>query len=233
MRINSWTKKLGAALVAGGLFVEAAPCSAADLGVNLVVDGGFEDINETTAEYGNRQLNSWTDGSIRGFTYASGQYDLGGPLAGGGSRYFTANGGDNASAAGQVAQRVDVSSGAVAAAIAAGSARLTASAFMTSYDARDVAQLQVDYLDSGDAVLASLVLADADPSTWTLNDTAGIVPVGASALLVSVYGIAGQGGPDGYLDNVSVVIDQIPEPTASGLACVAAASAGVLRRRRR
>jgi len=83
MKIGNWTKKLAAALVAGGVMLPLA-ADAAPLNSNLLVDPGFEDVNATTGAYGSLELNSWTDGTVvSNFTYASGQYDLGGPLAGG------------------------------------------------------------------------------------------------------------------------------------------------------
>lgn len=203
MKVTYWGRGLAASLIAGGLMLPA-PTLAAPLNTNLVVDPGFEDINDTTAEYDNRQLDSWADGTIRGFTYASGQYDLGGPLAGGGARYFTSNGGANATGPDQVAQRIDVGTGPSGGLIAAGEAAVKFGSFMTSYDEADTAFLHVRYLNAADVSLGTAQISDADNSTWTYNEGLGLIPAGTTRLQVSVYGVAGAGGPDGYQDNVDV-----------------------------
>ena len=234
MKIGNWTKKLSAALVAGGMMLPVA-ANAASLDTNLLVDPGFEDVNTTTGAYGSLELNSWTDGTVTSnFTYASGQYDLGGPLPGGGDRYFTSNGGDDDKIApGQAAQNVDLSAGDTAAEIAAGTAAFNLSAFMTSYAGSDVAHINVEFLDGGGGSLGAFDIADADNSTWTLNSIAGAIPAGTVTARVSVYGDANASGPDGYLDNASFSVSQIPEPTSMALAGLGLAGAGVFFGRRR
>gem|GEM_PF-5430971 len=128
---------------------------------------------------------------------------------------------------------MDLSSGATAAAIASGTAGFDLSAFMTSYAGSDIAHIQVEFLDGGASSLGTVDVADADNSTWTLNAVSGLIPTGSATARVSLYGIAGSGGPDGYLDNVSFSVSEIPEPTSmvlAGLGLVGA-SFGFLRRR--
>jgi hypothetical protein len=235
MKIGNWTRKIAAALVAGGLL---APFSvvAAPLNTNLLVDPGFEDVDAgTVGAYGSLLLNSWTDGSTTSnYTYASGQYDLGGPLAGGGDRYFTSNGGEDKLGPGQAAQDVDLSTGDSAAAIGAGLGTFDLSAYMTSYAGNDVAHIHVDFLDGSGGSLSTTDLADGDNTTWTFNSVSGSIPVGTAMARVSLYGVAGSGGPDGYLDNVSFSVGRVPEPTSLILVGLGMGAAGtVLGRRRR
>lgn len=205
MKVTDIRRKLAASLVAGGLMIPVAS-HAADLDTNLIVDPGFEDVNATMGAYGSLQLNSWSDGTISGYTYAAGQYDLGGPLAGGGARYFTSNGGADATGPGQVMQLIDVSTGDSAAAITAGEAVVSLNSFMTSYAEQDQAFLHVDFLDGSSASLGTFEISDSDTSTWSQNSGGGLIPIGTQTLGVSVYGVAGSGGPDGYQDNVDVQV---------------------------
>ena len=204
MKVTDLRRKLAAALVAGGMLVPAT-AHAADLDVNLLANPDFENLDATDSF-----VLDWTDGTEQGFTYASGNYDLGGPLAGGGAFYFSANGGNDITDPGQVAQIVDLSSGDSATLIGAGNAFFQLSAFMTSYAAADVAHAHVEFQDGGNNSLGTFDLADADNSTWTLNSGAGAIPVGTTTALVSVYGDPNASGPDGYLDNVDFrVTDEV------------------------
>jgi len=209
MKVTDIRRKLAASLVAGGLMFPAAG-HAADLDTNLVSDPGFEDVNSTVGAYGALQLNSWSDGSDVGFTYAQGQYDNGGPLASGGSRYFSSNqttSGD-ADAPGEIAQLIDVSTGATGAEIAAGEASINLSGFFTTYDTNeDFGTLQVDFLDAGSANLGSVSIGPtSNEGGWTQHTGGGVVPPGTATLQVSVFGTAVNGGPDGYIDNVDVQV---------------------------
>ena len=238
MKITKWTKKLSAALVAGGLLVPAA-VHAAPLDTNLLVDPGFEDVDSgSPGAYGALPLNSWSDGTSTGFTYATGQYDNGGPLAGGQQRYFTSNqstgGNTDAAATGDVAQMIDVSSGDSATLIASGEARYIASGFFTTYDTdEDFGKLHLDFLDGGAGSLGTGEIGpDVNEGGWTQHSGSGSIPIGTASILVSVYGGGINGGPDGYIDNTSLVISRVPEPTSLGLAGLGLAGAGLVRRRR-
>lgn len=238
MKVKNWCQQLGAALVAAGLLLPSV-AYAANLNQNLVVDPGFEDVTATTGTYGSRQLNSWADGSQFGFAYAYSQnYDRGGPLVGGGSYYFTANGEPssgspgNVDNPGEVAQLIDLSSGATATAIAAGSATFSLSAFFSGYDTNeDFGNVHLRFIDATDVGISSVILSDDDPlSPWSQKSTAGPIPSNTAKVQVSVYGTAASGGPDGYIDNVSFVVRAIPEPGAGLLATVGAAALGFFRR---
>ena len=89
MKITDLTRKLRAALVAGGMLAPAT-LLAADLNTNLIVNPGFENVDLNSVSYYNApQILDWS-GPIPGFAYS---HDLagemvpdfanGGPLAGG------------------------------------------------------------------------------------------------------------------------------------------------------
>ncbi|XAM01392.1 PEP-CTERM sorting domain-containing protein [Phycisphaeraceae bacterium D3-23] len=235
MRFSKET--LVAAVAVVGCAGFAMDVDAATLGTDLVVDGGFEDVFlPGTGAYGAAELNSWNQGSDAGFTYASGQYDNGGPLAGGGDRYFTPNqssGGDVLSP-GQVSQLIDVSTGDTATQIAAGTAQYSASAFFSTYQSDDDASVvHFDFLDAGSS---SLGTAEFGPGTnlqtWTQLTDSGLIPVGTATVQVSVYANVHNtgGGPDGYVDNVTFEINEVPEP--GSLALLGLGGLALLRRRR-
>jgi hypothetical protein len=233
-------------LMAGGLLV---PCSAsaALVGSNLVVNPGFENVNRASSQggYNAVEILQWTDGTKIGYAYSHDgslnsmaqvipDYANGGPLVGGGSFYFTSNASPgDVNAPGQVTQRIDLSTGPSAAAIATGQAVFSLSAFFSSYAGDgDLGNVHVEFLDASLAPVGpSVLLTDNDPTTWKQLSTTGIVPATTFAARVSLYGSAFSGGPDGYIDNVDFRI--IPEPATVLLVGMGLAGAGVLRRRQR
>lgn len=231
---RKFNRKMLATAFAGGLaFLGVNQAQATILNTNIVADPGFENVNAgAPGAYGALPLLSWTDGTDTGFTYASGQYDNGGPLAGGGQRYFTSNqsAGGDADAPGEVAQLIDVSTGASGALIATGNAQYSMSAFFSTYVADgDQGRLHLDFLNAGNASLGTTEIGPGgNVGTWTFLSDTGAIPVGTATIQVSVYGVAVNSGPDGYVDNVDVRI--IPEPAS--LALVGLGGLMMLRRRR-
>ena len=214
MKVTDLRRKLAATLAAGGMLVPSlAP--AANLDANLVVNAGFEDLKAEDPDI--NSLLNWTDGSTLGFTYASGEYDNGGPLSGGGSSYFTANGGSDPREPGQVAQRIDLSTGPSATLIAGGTAQYQLTGIFTTYLAdNDFGFLQVDFLNNSGVQLGSsgVVSPGENLQTWTPLGVGGAIPVGSATALVSVYGGGTSGGPDGYIDNVDFrVTNNVALPT--------------------
>jgi|GEM_PF-2269895 len=208
MKVTDLRRKLAAALVAGGMLMPGAAL-AADLQTNLALNPGFENLDGTDSH-----ILDWTDGTGLGYTYASGVYDNGGPLASGGNFYFTSNNGDVVEP-GVVSQSIDLSSGASATLIASGNAAYGLNGFFSTYlDNNDFGFLQVDFLDSGSSTLGSAVLGPgANLQTWTLLAGGGPIPIGTKTALVSVYGGGTDGGPDGYIDNVDFrVTDEVILP---------------------
>jgi hypothetical protein len=163
-------------------------------------------------------------------------YANGGPLAGGGSFYFTSNAtpGD-ITMPGQVSQLIDLSTGPTAAAIATGQATFQLSAFFSSYaNDGDFGNVALEFLDLSLAPIPPglpIVIRDNDTTQWTQVGTSGLVPPTTFAARISVFGTALTAGPDGYIDNVDFRI--IPEPTTMLLVGVGLAGASVLRLRLR
>jgi hypothetical protein len=208
MKVSDIRRKLIAALAAGGMLSPAA-LHAANLNTNLVVNSDFEQVDTGVAGvFGGVQLLNWNAGSTTGFAYNySLAYDLGGPLAGGGTYYFTPNqsGGTGAdvTAPGAVMQTIDVSTGDTATAIASGSGGFNLSAFFTSFQTdADVGNIHLRFVNSANASLATALLSDPTPSApWKQASTTGGIPIGTARVQVSLYGTPRAGGPDGYIDN--------------------------------
>lgn len=226
MKVTNWRRKLAASLVAGGLLIPGT-VQAADLDVNLVVNPGFEnvDINSSLGGYNAVEIQSWTDGTEMGFAYShdgsldgsgtaipdyanGGIYTGGTPPTGTGSFYFTSNAtpGD-ITQAGQFSQNVDVSTGATGTLIATGEGAIKLSAYFSSFLTNgDFGTLHIDFLDGSSNSLGSAQVSDSDTTNWTLDSSAGLIPVGTTTARVSLFGTPLSGGPDGYIDNVDVQI---------------------------
>jgi hypothetical protein len=225
MKVTDLRRKLMAALAAGGMLAPGAS-HAANLDTNLVVNSGFETVNlGTTGAYGAPLILNW-GGTRQGFAYShdsSGgvpDYANGGPLAGGGSYYFSANaapGDVNIDGPGQVSQDIVVSAGASGALIATGTAAYKVSAFFSSYLTQgDFGTVHLDFLNTSSVSLGTASVSDNDTSTWSQNFRGGLIPVGTATVRLSVFGTAFSGGPDGYIDNVDFqVTDEVIQPTLS------------------
>jgi hypothetical protein len=164
-------------------------------------------------------VNGWADGSQRGFAYDFAlNYDNGGPLAGGGTYYFTPNGNatgtPDVTAAGRVSQNIDVSGGPSGALIATGNAAYKLGAFFSSYLTQgDFGTVHVDFLNATSISLGTASVSDNDPTTWTQNFAGGLIPVGTATVRLSVFGTPLSGGPDGYIDNVEFqVTNEVIQP---------------------
>jgi PEP-CTERM motif len=210
MKVTNWRRKLMASLVAGGMLAPSA-LNAANLDTNLAVDPGFENVDTgTTCCYNNFavKLNSWNQGTITGFAYNYGLgFDDGGPLAGGGTFFFGAGGTNSTTSPppitspGEVAQNIDVSTGATATQIASGEAAVVLSGFFTAYNNQGLrGSLHVDFLNSGGTSLGSTVIKSDPPTPWHEERGAALVPVGTATLRASVFG----DGYNAYIDNVDV-----------------------------
>lgn len=229
--------RFGAGTVACGLLLAgpAAQVNAAELDTDLVVNGGFENVDTNQPGInGSVRILDWS--GVAGFAYNYGQnYDNGGPLAGGGTYYFTPNASlPDITAPGQFFQDIDVSTGPSAAAIAAGLGQYNLSAFMSSYmDEGDFGSIHADFRDGVGSSLGFALISDNDPSTWTLVSASGLIPVNTATVRLSVFGTAIVGGPDGFVDNVLFSVSQVPEPSTAALATIGLATAGLVRLRRR
>jgi hypothetical protein len=239
-----------AAISTGGLLAMAGSAGAAPLNTNLVVNGGFENVNLlSTGAYGGPQILDWS--GLAAFAYSHDgssssagivpNYADGTPPPGSGHWYFTSNNGPtgpiNIEAPGQFFQDIDVSLGATGALVASGGARYNLSAFMSSYlNDNDFGNVQLDFLNSGGGSLGTALLSDSDPgpdNVWNLNLLSGLVPVGTATVSLSVFGTPVNFGPDGYIDNVELRVVAIPEPSVMGIAGGGLFALTLVRKRRR
>jgi hypothetical protein len=214
MKVTDLRRKLMATLVASGMLAPAV-ATAANLDTNLIVNPGFENVDfGTTGNYAAPLIMEW--GGL-GFTLShdgnSGipGYADGGALAGGGSWYFYpgSSGGGGApheSLATAITQSIDVSTGASATQIAAGTAKFTLSGFFSGYQTQqDHGVVQVDFLNNLSAVIGTgqVTPGAVDLEGWTQLTAAGSIPVGTAMVKVSAWGNRLAGGfSDGYMDNV-------------------------------
>jgi len=250
MRIVNLKKKIGAALLAAGMITPGA-AYAAGIGVNLLVDPSFEDdvaAGGVEGVFGSRALTSWSDGSLIGYSYRYDQgFDRPGIFANDpllnppapGLTYFAANfTGDpldiDASAPGEVMQRVDVSSGDSAAAIAAGQAEYLLSGYFGAYSstATDTVTLYLDFLNIGGSSLGTASLEGGGPD-WNLQDASGPIPVGTTMVEVSVFETVEANNGLVYMDLANFAINQVPEPSSVLLAGLGIVGMGILRRKQK
>jgi hypothetical protein len=215
MKVTNWRRKLAAAFVAGGLMAPTA-LFAQNLNTNLVQNPSFENIGAMECCYAAFNILNWTDGTQSGFAYQTAQeYDVGGPLAGGGTFYFTSNaqgnhvpGGfeEDVTRPGQVSQNIEVADGQTGPQIASGQAALNMSAFFTSFGTdSDIGNLHVEFQNASGSSLGALQISAVSPvTTWHQRSKATLVPPGTTRLKASVFGTPITFGPDGYIDLVDV-----------------------------
>jgi hypothetical protein len=220
MKVTDLRRKLLAALAAGGMIAPGV-AHAANLNTNLLVNPGFENVSFTAplGNYSSPHILDWTG---TGFAYShdlSGgipDYANGGPLAGGGSFYFTSNRpGADITAPGVFYQDVDVSSGASGTLIATGNAAYKVSSFFSSYATQgDFGTVHLDFRNASSTSLGTAALTPTDLSTWNQNFRGGSIPVGTTSVRVSLFGTTPvAGGPDGYMDNVDFqVTNEVLQP---------------------
>jgi hypothetical protein len=253
MKVYNWCRKLSATLVAGGSLLIPMTASAANLGQNLVVNGDFEnvDVNTLGAAYNSPKILTWTGANLFAYSHdgstTSGgvvpDYADGTDPPGAGHWYFSSNntGVSNPTDVhdpGVYFQDIDVSAGATGASIAAGTARYSLQAYMSSYLTQaDYGNVRAEFRNSGGTALGSATISDqgdAGPdNVWNLTSASGAIPVGTATVRMSLWGFAATGGADGYIDNVSFVVTNIPEPSTGALAGLGFAAAGLGLRRRR
>jgi MprA protease rhombosortase-interaction domain-containing protein len=248
MKISNWRNRLSATLVACGLL---SPCvaHAAELEVNLLINGGFENVDlATTGNYNGPRILDWTGPNMFAYSHNGSSSSAGvvpdyadGPdPPGAGNWYFSSNNTGVASPTDVREPRVfyqdiDVSSGPSATAISTGGASYTVFAYFSSYlNDADIGSVRVDMLDVNGTILFGDNNSDQDAgpdNVWsTMSTTLGILQ-GTTTLRVSLYGQPVNGGADGYIDNVSLFVHGVPEPSSALLLAMAGLSAGCLRKR--
>src|SRR5262245_50394235 len=212
MKVTDLRRKLMAALAAGGLLAPSA-VHAANLNTDLVVNGGFENVDlATTSTYHAPNILDWLGPSAFAYSHDGSSsstgvvpnYADGTPPGGSGHWYFTSNvGTPDKDVNNPIFQDIDVSTGATGSTIASGLAGFNLSAYMSSYlNDGDFGNARVEFRNSSGSVLGSSVMSDSDPgpaNVWNLNSRSGAIPVGTATVRLSVYGTAVNGGPDGYV----------------------------------
>ncbi len=243
MKINNWTRRIRLVLVAAGLCLPLAS-HAAELGTNLVVNGGFESVNLVDGPFTSVGIEggwaeSGADGTPDLFAYPYSSNYSGTAVDGAGDYHFSGGFG-TAEGEVQVSQRLDVSGGATGVRIASGTATYQLSAFFSSYLLQDDASaVRVSFLDSADAALASVSVggndfvnaipaADGVQRDWAQDLAVGAIPVGTQSVLLEIVAGDSDTNHDGYVDLVNFSV--VPEPTTAALA---AAGLITLGRRRR
>jgi hypothetical protein len=222
MKVTDLRRKLIASLVAGGMLAPSA-VHAADLNVNLVVNGDFETVDlATTSTYNSPRILNWL--GTPGFAYSHDgssssagvvpDYADGADPPGAGHWYFSPNiSNPEVNDPGEFYQDINVAGGASGAAIAAGTAGYSVSAWMSSYlNDNDFANVHLDFRNSGGTSLGTGLLSDSDPgpgNVWNLNTGSGGIPIGTTTVRLSVYGTPVNAGPDGYTDNVEFMVTNV------------------------
>jgi hypothetical protein len=221
MKVTDLRRKLMVALAAGGLLVPSAAW-AANLNANLIVNGGFENVDlGTTSAASGPLIKDWAG---MGFTYSHDgtggvpNYANGSPLVGGGSYYFApgVSGGGGPmhhSLATAITQTIDVSGGPSGTLIAGGTAKYNLSGFFNSYmDQTDYGVVQVDFLNGSNSVLASGSITPGPQALtdWTQFSAAGTIPTGTAMVKVSAWGVLVTGlASDGYMDNLDFQVSSV------------------------
>jgi hypothetical protein len=225
MKVTDLRRKLMTALAAGGLLAPSA-VYAANLNTDLVVNGGFESVDlATTTTYHAPKILNWLggpgfayshDGSLNG-TFVVPNYANGAAPPSSGHWYFSSNlSAPDITAPGQFYQDINVAAGDTGTTIASGFAGFNLSAYMSSYGTdRDFGNAHVEFRSGSGASLGTAVLSDSDAGTsnvWNLNTKTGVIPIGTSTVRLSVYGTPVNGGPDGYMDNVTFQVSVVALP---------------------
>jgi hypothetical protein len=225
MKVTDLRRKLMAALAAGGLLAPSA-VYAANLNTDLVVNGGFENVDlATTSTYHAPRILNWLGQSAFAYSHDGSSsstgvvpnYAEGAAPPASGHWYFTSNVSSPDIAAPNVFyQDIVLAGGDTGNTIATGFAGFSLSAYMSSYlNDNDIARANVEFRSSSGAVLGSSLMSDSDPgpaNVWNLNTKTGVIPIGTATARLSLYGTPVNGGPDGYIDNVTFQVSVVPLP---------------------
>jgi hypothetical protein len=237
---------VGTAVGVGLALTQAS--QAATVGVNLVVNGDFEDVTGATAGFGASELASgWVSsdgGSAFAYNYAQNYDDRRGtglvppgndPLSAT-DYYFTMNTTDL-----EIVQNIDLSSGETLSVVSSGLGEYDVRGFFTNYlNDEEGGRLTLSFYDgdpgldgSGANLLSGFTFDDLDIDAWTeVGGTGAIDPATTWARLAVGLnpGLGLSSGPDIYADNISFAVNVVPEPSAVLLAALG--SLGLLRRNR-
>ncbi len=226
MKIYNWTRNLRCSLMALGLCLPGAAV-AADLDVNLVVNGGFETVDTAVSgpftsvaiSSGWVEAGSDTTPDLFAYPYSSGY--SGAAVLGAGDYHF-AGGFSTTADELQISQRIDVGSGASGALIATGGASFNLSAYFSGYLLQnDSSEVRVRFLDSanlelGAASVGGLNFVNAIPASdgtqrdWAQDFRFGLIPNATRAVEVEILASDADTNHDGYVDLVSFQVSAQP-----------------------
>lgn len=248
MRIRRVRASVAAALAAGGLLVGTA-AQAAPLGVNLVADPSFEDVDlNSDGPFTSLRLNQWQSTTDDDWAYPySSLYSGPSTPPGGGDYHFAGGYAADGLGSGHTSQSIDVSTGDSATAIAAGTAQYDLSGYFSTYLQQDeFSLLEAVFLGAGDVVLGTASVGGSafgvtlpivpagfgDGRDWGQDATTGLIPVGTESVLIQLSADGDAANFDGYADVVDFTITQVPEPSALALMSSALLSGLAFWRRR-
>ena len=191
MKVTDLRRKLLAALAAGGMLAPSA-VYAANLNTDLVINGGFENVDlATTSLYNSPRILNWSGASAFAYSHNGSSsnagvvpnYADGTPPPSSGNWYFTPNVSEPAiNAPNLFYQDINVAGGDTGNAISSGFAGFTLNAYMSSYlNDNDIARANLEFRNNSGTVLGSSLLSDSDPgpnNVWNLNTKTGVIPVG-------------------------------------------------------
>lgn len=240
------SRSLGLSATAAAAAVSAAlvlASSAATLNTNLVVNGDFESVTNTTSV--GASVTGWTGGNFGSpsvntpfaYNYAA-AYDnrLAGAVPPGNiatsstDYYWSMNGFDQ-----NAFQLVSLAGGATGASILGGTAQYDIRAFFSGYrNDLESGRLSLQFVNSSNALIGSVVNFDASNDFWNEVGGTGLIPTDAAAAVITLTRNPAAGissGPDVYVDNVSFTVNTVPEPSVL-LVGVMGAGMFALRRKR-
>jgi hypothetical protein len=250
MRIQRVRAAVAAVLAAAGVFVSTGS-HGASLGVNLVVDPSFENVDTATSgPFTSVLLNDWESatGDNFAYPYASG---YSGPTLPPGAGDYHFSGGFSALGlgVGHTHQTIDVAAGDTGSAIAAGTAQYNLSGYFSTYQTQvEFSKVEAIFLGAGGAVLGTAEVGGAefgqtlpivtvgttDVRDWGQDVLTGLIPVGTEEVKIQLTADGDATNFDGYVDAVDFTVTQVPEPsTLALLASAGLAGFAFLRRRAR
>jgi hypothetical protein len=225
--------------------------TAAELGVNLVANPNFENVDLTvTGEDNGPRILGWTGRNAFAFSHDGSStsagivpdFAQGANPPNAGHWYFTptqTGSGTDITGRNEFYQDIDVSTGATNTEIAADRASYHLSAYLSSRandDGRPWVDLQFFDANGGRTDQDAIIIPgdDGPRDLWQLVTLSQEIQPTVTRIRISLFGERQTGGPNGYVDNIVLSISStIPEPSASTLAVLVLIIAGLDSCRRR
>ncbi len=225
MKCCSWKRTLAATLITLGLLSPAA-IPAAELNVNLTVDGSFEnsEVFPGSGPFGGMLLFDWTQVAPDGddnYAFLYSQFYSGFPEPpGAGLNHY---GGGNNTEAGQVMiqQSIFVGDGPSAALIASGNAYYDLRSYFSSYQEQDDATAvravflnaggtRLGFADVGGQDFVLSINASSGQRDWAEDRRVGRLPIGTASVELQLVSSDADVSHDGYVDLVDFKVANNP-----------------------